>query len=66
MAHNILASKMPHSHHVSIRGHRGRRVLWHMAGREPRRRHEPLVRKVLQVTLHNIGRGPVLFHHGLI
>jgi hypothetical protein len=52
-------------HHVSLHGHGEHEVLWHAVGRKLHRRHEPLVRETLQVTLHNIGRGSVMFRHCL-
>jgi hypothetical protein len=52
-------------HHISFHRHGEHGVIWHTARRELCRRHKPLFYKLLQVTLHNHGRGPVLFCHGL-
>jgi hypothetical protein len=51
-------------HHVSFRWRGECRVLWHVAGRELRCHHKPLVHEALQVTLRDLGRGPILFRHG--
>jgi hypothetical protein len=51
-------------HHVSFCEHGERGVLWHTTGRELLRRHKTLVHEALHVTLYDLGRGLVLFHHG--
>jgi hypothetical protein len=50
--------------HVTLRWHKGSRILKHIAGRELHRRNEPMAHEVLQVHLRDLGRGLVLFHHG--
>jgi hypothetical protein len=51
-------------HHVFLHRSGGHGVLEHAADHELCRRHEPLAHEVLQVLLHDRGRGPVLFRHG--
>jgi hypothetical protein len=51
-------------HHVSLHGRGGHGVPRHIEGHELHRHHKPLIHEALQVTMHNLGRGPVLFRHG--
>jgi hypothetical protein len=52
-------------HHLSVGESRECGIFLHAIGRELCRHHEPLFREILQVLLHNFGRGPILFGHGL-
>jgi hypothetical protein len=49
--------------HVSLCQRKGYKVLRHVVGRKLHRHHEPLPHEILQVLLHNLGEGLVLFSH---
>jgi hypothetical protein len=59
-----LLVKCHKGHHVPLCQRGGRGVLRHAAGFELHHCHEPLVHEASQMTLRDLGRGPVLFCHG--
>jgi hypothetical protein len=65
MAHRVpTCKKLPRPPHILLWAW-GCMVLQHTVGRNLYHRQKPLVLKALQVILCDLGRGPVLFHHGL-
>jgi hypothetical protein len=63
MAHQILAHRMLQRRPRITLPAQGYKVLRHVVGRKLHRHHEPLPHEILQVLLHNLGGGLVLFSH---